>query len=136
LADWPADVDFQLAYRLVGHLWEAQKKGEYLNIEQLLLQEPRAGERQIKQITHELYKGKIASFDDAGDWMLSRDLNEFTLESLYQCGNYHLPLPGKNKIFLETAWDSEFESAMNDAHQKGTETLNRPLRPMYAGTGK
>ena len=133
MADWPDGAEFQLAYRLVGNLWEAQKKGDNLSIEQLIAHQPRASERQIKQIMHAFFQTKIASMDDAGDWMLSRDLNDFTLESLYQCGKYPLPLPGKTRVFQETPWDKEFESAMQDTYRKGTETMNRPLRSMYSG---
>jgi membrane protein len=132
-ADWPRGADLQLAYRLLGHLWRAQTQGETLTQEQLVLREPRASSLQVNQIMHNMFVAKIATADDSGDWMLSRDLGDFSLLALYLSGNYHLPILGTDRIFQETDWDKEFVSAMKDVHDSGISTLNRPLRPMYAG---
>jgi membrane protein len=132
-ADWPKGADFQLAYRLLGHLWRAQTQGETLTQEQLVLLEPHASALQVNQIMHHMFVAKIATVDDSGDWMLSRDLSEFTLMALYLSGNYHLPIPGNNRIFQETDWDKEFVIAMRDVNDSGIKALSRPLRPMYAG---
>lgn len=133
LADWPRGADFQLAFRLLGHLWEAQTRGESLNQEQLIILEPRAGALQVKHIMHNLFVAKIATVDDSGDWMLSRDLGDLTLASLYLSGNYHLPLLGESRLFQETPWDKEFLAAMKAVQDHGTDSLKRPLRPMYTG---
>lgn len=133
MADWPKSAGFQLAYRLLGHLWQAQTRGESLSQEQLIIHEPRAGALQVKNILHDLLMAKIASVDDRGDWMLSRDLGELSLASLYLCGFYHLPILGEDRIYQETDWDKEFIAAMKDVKEKGAETLNRPLRPMFTG---
>jgi len=133
LANWPKGSDFQLAYRLLGHLWEAQVSGETLSQEELIVKEPHAGTMQVKLILHNLFVEKIASVDDSGDWMLSRDLGDFSLIALYLSGNYHLPILGKNRIYQETDWDKAFVSAMKEVHDSGISALNRPLRPMYAG---
>jgi membrane protein len=136
LADWPRGGDFQLAYRLLGHLWRAQTEGESLSPEQLIAYEPRASALQVNHLLHDLYVAKIATVDDSGDWMLSRDLGEFSLASLYLCGYYHLPVLGKDRIYQETEWDKEFIAAMKDVQEKGTDSLNRPLRPMFVGAAQ
>ncbi len=133
LADWPVGAGFQLAYRILGHLWEAQSRGEPLNQDQLIALESRAGALQVNLILHNMFMAKIANVDDSGDWMLSRDLGELSLASLYLSGNYHLPILGEDRVFQETAWDKEFLAAMKDVQDKGTKALNRPLRPMYVG---
>ncbi len=135
LADWPRGADFQLAYRLLGHLWTAQTRGETLNLETLIAKEPRASALQVNHLLHDMFVARIASVDDNGDWMLSRDLGELSLASLYLSGNYHLPILHEDRLFQETAWDQEFIAAMKDAMEHGTNALNRPLRPMYAGSG-
>lgn len=136
MADWPKGTDFQLAYRLLGHLWRAQTRGESLSHEQLIALEPRASTLLVKHILHDFFIAKIATVDDSGDWMLSRDLGEFSLASLYLCGFYHLPILGEDRVYQETDWDMEFIAAMKDVEEQGTEALNRPLRPMYMGTTK
>jgi len=134
LADWPKGADFQLAYRILGHLWEAQTRGETLSQEQLVAREPRAGALQVKNIMHSLFVAKIATMDDSGDWMLIRDLGDLSLASLYLSGSYHLPLLGESRLFQESAWDKEFLAAMKAVQDHGTDSLNRPLRPMYLGS--
>jgi membrane protein len=135
-ADWPKGADFQLAYRLLGHLWEAQTRGEALNQEDLVALEPHASTQQVNHILHTLFVSQIATVDDNGDWMLSRDLGEFTLMALYLSGSYHLPMLGNNRIYQETDWDRQFVAAIKDVHDSGMQTLDRPLRPMYAGGKK
>jgi len=136
LADWPRSAGFQLSYRLLGHLWKAQTRGDRLNLEQLFALEPRADALQVKEVLHTLFVAKIVTVDDNGDWMLSRDLDDVSLATLYLSGNYHLPILGKDTLFQETAWDMEFLTAMKDVQAKGTDSLNRPLRPMYSGETK
>ncbi|HET6564471.1 MAG TPA: YihY family inner membrane protein [Xanthomonadales bacterium] len=133
-ADWPKGADFQLAYRLMGHLWHAQTQGEALTQEELIGLEPHANALQVNHILHNMFLAKIATVDDSGDWMLTRDLGNFTLLALYLSGNYHLPILGSNRVFQETDWDREFAAAIKDVHDSGINTLNRPLRPMYTGS--
>jgi membrane protein len=136
LADWPKGADFQLAYRLIGHLWEAQTRGETLTQEELIVQEPHVSTMQVNHLLHNMFVAKIASVDDSGDWMLSRDLGDFSLMSLYLSGDYHLPVLGSNRIYQETDWDKSFFLAMKAVHDSGISALNRPLRPMYTGDSK
>lgn len=135
-ANWPQGADFQLAYRLLGHLWHAQTRGETLTQEQLITCEPHASSLQVNHIMHNMFVDKIAMVDDSGDWLLSRDLGDFTLMALYLSGTYHLPILGNTRIYQETDWDKEFIAAMKDVHDKGIGALNRPLRPMYAGVSE
>jgi membrane protein len=132
LADWPRGADFQLAHRLLGHLWTVQMRGETISLEALVAREPRASALQVNHLLHDLFVAKIASVDDNGDWMLCRDLGDLSLATLYLCGNYHLPILGEDRLFQETSWDKEFVAAMKDVKEQGTNALNRPLRPMYA----
>jgi membrane protein len=132
-ADWPKGAEFQLAYRLLGHLWRAQTRGETLTQQKLIALEPRASALQVNHVLHNMFVAKIATVDDSGDWMLSRDLGEFSLLALYLSGIYHLPISGTDCVFRETDWDKEFVIAMNDVNNSGMNALSRPLRPMYAG---
>jgi hypothetical protein len=136
LADWPRGADFQLAYRLLGHLWVVQTSGEKLSMEQLIEKEPRASAVQVNHLLRDMLEARIASVDDNGDWRLIRDLGEMSLATLYLSGNYPLPILGENRLFQETGWDREFVAAMKDLQARGTDSLNRPLRPMYAGSVK
>ena len=129
--DWPAGAELQMAYRLVGHLWSAQRAGGKLAQEALLGLEPRLGERQMLNILESLEKARIVARDDAGDWMLARDAGDLTLAALYSCGQFHLPLMGRAEVELKTAQDRNFAAALREAQDGGLRHLDRPLRELY-----
>lgn len=128
---WPERLDFQLVFRLVGHLWMAQRNGEKLSDTQLLLQEPNSNERQLQHLLHQLENVKIVGQDEEGDWWLARDLEELTLSDLYCSGNYHLPMIARESIPAESGWDRAFAASMQEVAEKGQFVMDRPLRDMY-----
>lgn len=133
---WPERQDFQLVFRLVGHLWQAQQSGGDLSDTQLLALEPLGNERRLQHLLHNLERAKIAARDEEARWRLVRDLAEFNLSDLYCSGNYHLPIAGLDSpppelVPVNSAWDQAFLQAIQEVQQAGLARLNRPLRPMY-----
>lgn len=129
--EWPAEAELQMAYRLVGHLWEAQRRGKTVSQEALLLQEPAVGERQMLRILDRLEDTDVVSRDDAGDWMLARDAGELSLMTLYRCGPFHLPLREGEPIRIDSGWDRVFGRVVHKAQSDGLSHLDRPLRELY-----
>ena len=128
---WPARKDFQLTYRMVGHLWVAQTEGKNLSDTQLLNKETHTNERQLQHLLHQLEESRVVARDENGSWRLARDLQELSLADLYESGNYHLPVVSDESVQVDSNWDSMFLQAMQDVHSQGLKLLNRPLRPMY-----
>ena len=128
---WPARLDFQLVFRLVGHLWLAQRKGEKLSEIQLLVQEPHSNERQLQQLLHQLESARMVARNEDGDWWLARDLEEVSLSELYCSGDYHLPMIGREAVPVESGWDQAFAAVMQELEQHGLTRMDRPLRAMY-----
>jgi len=132
---WPARLDFQLVFRLVGHLWQAQLKGEKLSDTQLLIQETHSNERQLQHLLQQLENARIVVRDEEGDWWLARDLEELSLSDLYCSGNYHMPMVGRESAPEESEWDRAFIAVMKRAAEEGLSAMDRPLRPMYLPQG-
>jgi membrane protein len=128
---WPARKDFQLTYRIVGHLWEAQTRGENLPDTELLNKEPHSNERQLQHLLHQLEESRVVARDEDGVWRLARDLQELSLADLYNSGNYHLPVVSNESVQVDSSWDAMFLQAMSEVQNQGLNLLNRPLRPMY-----
>jgi membrane protein len=128
---WPANRDFQLVFRLVGHLRQAQRDGLKLSQPELLAKEPMASERQLQDLLRGLEKVNIATRDEQGDWLLSRDTDDLSLADLYQSGNYHLPMISRESIPVDSAWDSEFEKVLQHVHAEGMAPMGRSLRKLY-----
>jgi membrane protein len=131
--DWPQRWELQLAYRLVGHLWSAQRAGIAFSTAQLLDLEQQASELQIIGIMSRLRDEKIVNTDEDGDWMLTRDLEELSLGELYSHGNYYLPLGEISKLPLETEWDRVYVDCLQHVRERGETEWERSLRSMYLG---
>jgi membrane protein len=129
--DWPDKWAFQLAYRLVGHLWQAQRKGDSLSRKDLMDREERASEHQVQKLMQQLQAARIVTRNHEERWIIARDLEEVTLGALYHSGHFYLPLPEENNLPLDYPWDRSFISALATVHEKGEVGLSRSLRDMY-----
>jgi len=131
---WPERQDFQLLFRLVGHLWQAQRGGENLSDTQMLSLEPHSNERQLQVLLHQLESARIVVRDEEGDWRLARDLEELTLSNLYCSGIYHLPIASLEPVPVDSPWDRSFADALDEVEKHGLKCLNINLREMYRGS--
>jgi membrane protein len=129
--DWPQRWEFQLAYRLLGHLWNAQREGAALSTAQLLDLEQQASELQIIGLMSRLRNEKIVSTDEDGNWLLTRDLEELSLGELYNYGHYYLPLGEIGELPQETQWDRVYIDVLRHLREHGKTQWERSLRSMY-----
>jgi membrane protein len=129
--DWPARWEFQLAYRLVGHLGEAQQEGVALSREQLLELEPRASELQIVRLLNLLREARVTSRDEDGSWMLARDLSGISLGDLYLLGDFYLPLAEIDSLPQDSPWDPAYLRSLEHIRQQSQGVWDLPLRTLY-----
>lgn len=134
--DWPDRWEFQLTYRLLGHLWNAQRAGESLSLGQMLELEQQASELQIIRLLSHLREEHFVNLDEDGNWILTRDLEEVSLGGLYSHGNYYLPLEDIEKLPRETSWDQALADSLLHMRESGAMEWERSLRSMYLGTDK
>jgi len=134
-SEWPKRWEFQLTYRLVGHLWNAQREGVSLSREQLLELEPGAGEQQIVKLFSRLRDERIATIDDEGDCMLSRDLEDLSLADLYRFGDFYLPLGEIDELPVESDVDRAYISCLEQLRSNGVEKWEQSLKSMYKANG-
>jgi len=132
--DWPARWEFQLVYRLVGHLWNAQRQGKSLSDGDLLDLERKASELQIVKLMSRLRDQNIVRMDHDGNWMLSRDLDEFSLGDLYGSGNYYLPIGEIEQLPRDTGWDQAFVASLAHLRKQGQVEWARSVRSMFLRT--
>lgn len=124
---WPRKWEFLLAYRLVGHLWQAQARGETLSTEMLLEQLEGVSESELaEQLTTLLNAGYVKCSED-GDWLLCRDLESVSLLDLYRSGEYYLPLNERPEIPSHSDWDEAFFKSIT-LHEVD---MQRSLKDMY-----
>ena len=134
--DWPGRWEFQLVFRLIGHLWNAQRSGQGLSLGALLDLEQQASELQIHRLLSHLRHQKIVNSDEDGNWMLTRDLGELSIGELYGLGDYYLPLSEIQDLPTESPWDEVFISGLQAIRDSGDIEWERTLRSMYLAKNK
>jgi len=129
--DWPRRWEFQLTFRLIGHLWNAQRNGKALSNDELLDLEQRASELQIVTLMSRMADQHIVNTDENGSWMLTRDLEDLSLGDLYSQGDFYLPLEEIGQLPRETGWDQAFVASLAHIRKHGQVEWERSLRSMY-----
>jgi membrane protein len=128
---WPERLELQLAYRLLGHFWDAQRRGDPLTRDELLELESQASELQLMKLIGGLRESHVVSPSGDDGWVLARGLEDFTLGDLYRCGEYYLPLGATEQLPRQTARDEALVSALEDLAERTGDIWRRPMRHFY-----
>lgn len=126
--EWPDTWQFLLVFRLLGHLHEAQIKGEAMSLETLLEEEPGVPSSRLQDMLRKLLDQNLIAQDQEGDWLLKRDLSRFTLRDLYTAGDYHLPIGKDLDVPSTSPWDGAFLSLLGSPQLN----LDVSLASLYA----
>lgn len=130
-AVWPARLEFQMAYRLIGHLWEAQRQGRGLPMNDLLALEERISELQLSELLLRLRNADIVIHQADDGWWLARDLEDLTLGDLQRAGAFYMPLSEVRNCPRDGKWDDAFTASLASVRERGQEALDTPLRHLY-----
>mgnify|MGYP001826867543 FL=1 len=133
---WPERFEFQLAYRLLGHFWEAQKEGQPLTRDQLLDLESQASELQLMKLIAGLRDCHVLSPSGDDAWVLARGPEDFTLGDLYRCGDYYLPLGALDELPRQTPRDEALVDALKDIAEHTRDVWQQPLRHFFIESEK
>lgn len=124
---WPWEWEFLLAFRLVGHLWRAQRDGRALSQDELWQAEEGIPDSLMQRLLSEFYRAGILTQDQNDHWLLTRDLDNFSLLDLYHAGHFHLPLGRAPDLPRASHWDRPFLDAISiDKLQ-----MSQSLKSMY-----
>lgn len=129
--EWPARLDLQMAYRVLGHLWEAQRKGKGVFVENILEHEKGISEIQLRELLNRLRAVDLVSYHSEEGWHLIRDLEELNLGDLQQAGAFYLPLAEIDQCPQDGKWDTAFCAALKGIRDSGRDPLQTSLRQMY-----
>ncbi len=125
---WPWEWELLLAYRLLGHLWEAQQGGGTLSVEALSEAESGVPGSLLQRLLEIFIEADIVTQDQQSNWLLTRDLDHFTLLDLYRAGHFHLPLQRQPELPTSSDWDAAFLRVLGS----DSLDLNRSLKSLYA----
>ena len=118
------------AYRIVGHLWRSQQRGETLSEERLMRLEPDLGREGLVPVMEALEREKYVLMVSEGEWVLLRDTGEITLADLYNAMQHTIAgmpgLPGR-----QDPWNRELLEILHDAEEALNDRLRIPLKQLY-----
>lgn len=120
--------EFVLLYRLLRHLWRAQKEGKGLTTGELLEREPRAGHDPTVRLLEILDARRIVDVTDDGSWLLARDLDEVRLTDLFSLLSIPLPEIGEEE---EADVSDALREALGDLGKAVEDRLGRPLTEFF-----
>lgn len=122
-----------MATRLVGHLWDAQRRGEACSDVRLLELEPMAREdgAMALGVLQDLEAGRWVHHRDTGEWALSRDVSDLTLLDLYRTVPGPLPEGLEATGRATDTWDEALGEILRAVGQDLEGTLAVPLKDLY-----
>lgn len=132
--EWPKGLELQLAYRLLGQLWEGQREGRVVPVREILEIEADASERQVREMLLLMKDNGIVSHHPDEGWWLIRDLEELTLGDLQKAGHFYLPLDELDQSPADGRWDKAFLDALRAIRDNGQGVMQTPLRQLFRRT--
>lgn len=129
--EWPRKLILQLAFRVVGHLWQAQRRGQGVYVEKLLELEKQVSEEQLRELLIRLRDADVVSHHPDDGWRLNRDLEDLTFGGLQSAGEFYLPLNEIDLCVTGGPWDAAFQESLRVIRNRGEDALITPLRRMY-----
>ncbi|MFP4208552.1 MAG: virulence factor BrkB family protein [Wenzhouxiangella sp.] len=123
-----------LAVRLLGHFWQAQRRGQSLSVGELLNRESAATDAQLRRILGWFHDARFIHGDEDGDWLLSADLDELTLGELYRSGEFVLPLAEMDAMPQESHWDRALIEGLKGVDVRAGPLLDRSIKSLLTFT--
>lgn len=129
---WPREREFVLLYRLVGHLWKAQKTGLGISSQGLMALEPGVEDHQLQGLLELLRQRSYVTRDESERWTLIRDLDEVSLGELYHSGEFTLPLRSRPWLPAQPDdWDQALAEALEAMDDSAHGPFQRSLKSLY-----
>jgi membrane protein len=125
--EWPEAWELLLTYRLLGHLFEAQGRGEALELETLMELEPGIPSSRLQELLRTLMDADVITQDQEGRWLLKRNLEHYTLRDLCSDGSFHVPIGKARAVPSDSRWDGPFLDLINAP----TLALDQPLASLF-----
>jgi len=127
---WSDRHELLLALRLLGHFWQAQRRGEALSVAILLSRESAATDSQLRRILGWFHDARFIHPDNDGDWLLSADLDELSLGELYRSGSFILPVGELETLPCESYWDRALIDGLRSVDRRADPLMQRPVKSL------
>ena len=132
----PQDGEFYALLRLLGRFREARADGKGLGEEDILALEPLLTDSLLQELLCALEQIRVVSRAESGKWLLARDLDQVTLQELYEASQLRIPvsetyLPARDDTLGRTACQ-----ALDELRMPLRELLKRKVGDIYELPGE
>ena len=127
---WSPRHELLLAIRLLGHFWQAQRRGLALSNGELLRRESAATDIQLQRLLGYFHDAGLIHRDDDGDWLLSADLDEVTIAELYRSGSFILPVGELDDMPVESHWDRALIEGLRPVNGKAEALMKQSIKSL------
>ncbi|CAK0738014.1 membrane protein [Gammaproteobacteria bacterium] len=123
-----AGAELLWAFRIVGHLWEAQRSGGSIATQTLLAREPGLSEDMLLDLIETFSVARLIQCTAEGTWILARDLSEVTLLDLYRL----LPHSVREVDTRPSdSWNETLARVVTAVYGEVRRVMNTPLKSLY-----
>lgn len=120
------------AYRVLGHLWQAQLQGSTLTADELIGREPRQDLDTLNEILQTLERNQLVYGVESGGWGVARDLGEFTLLELYRLFPGPLTVTDLDGSWAGADdWNRALHERLTEARHTVDGAMGVPLKRLY-----
>ena len=126
----PPAEQFQLAFRLLGHLYGSRADSSTLSTGALCEAEPGTRGEAVEITLQALAEAGLVLRTDQGRWALAQDPRDLSLYGLLRARPFALPAATELKSI--DAWDRALAEALRRAEAGLAESLATPLATLYA----
>lgn len=125
------------AFRILGHLWQAQRHGKMLTLYELAKLESQSSDINIELLLNHLEKVHWIHRSDGGYYALTRDMHEMTVLDLYHAisgvllepiAHYQKETPAHDNL-----WNQALKQKLTQTKHSLDKTLNIPLVQLFNG---
>ncbi len=133
----PASMRLPLGYeiygllRLLGRFDEARSEGRGLHTDQMLELEPTLTDSLLQEMLCQLVSIKVLRRDEAGEWLLSRDLDNMTLAELYEACQLRIPVAEARLPCQDDALGQAAREALDELRIPLRKALKRRVSDLY-----
>ncbi len=124
-------MEFVLAVRIIGYLWQAQKQGEQMGRSDFLNIEKGIDELTLNKIMGKLEEAQIVAVSDRRKWLLCRDVERLTLLDLYRSNSYSLPAI-LDKWAKKDNWNIKLAEIISVVDKDIGTVFSKPIVTLYS----
>ncbi len=132
----PSGCELYALLRLLGRFRQARQEGQGLDEEQILTLEPMFTDSLLQQLLEQMEGIRLLRRDEAGQWLLARDLHSLSLNDLYEASQLRIPVA---EVYLPLRDDPLGQAAceaLDELRVPLRGLLKRTVDDIYAPTGE